>query len=627
MKVFTMLNKTLPFTLSASFLLLSSSLFAQQTNSETAQQEIEKVSVVSSRIVLPTNRLATSTTVLDEFDLQFQTALNVTDVLRQTPSVGVSNSGGLGKNTVLRVRGEEGFRTKLYIDNVELSDTSSPQVAPVFDDVLVDQLSRIEVLRGTQGLSYGADAGGVIALFTQEYTDGFSAAASASISRYDTQALSGNLAFGNETGNIFFSASTLSSDGFNAQTSDTSGELDGYDNQTFHFKGQVNITEQLQGALVVRQADADNEYDGCFDNTTFAPSNDCLTQAQQTTSRVSLSYTHENAKHEVAFNNTEIERRFINNGLFGFENSGSIEKFEYLGSAKWQQHDFIFGAELKEETLEGNTQTRDQNSIFAEWLGQFSHGISANLGVRLDDNDTFGKHNSLRAGLVKLIDYDTIDIKLKSSFGTGFRAPSLFEQAYNDGPFAFGDAANLQLKEENSQGVDVGIELLLGSGSSVEVVLFKQTIEDEIMFDAVGFQGYLQGQGESESQGVEIGAEHVFENGTSFWTNYTYNDATDTAQQQRLRRPKNKFNFGVRHAWLDDTLLVELNHRVVNDAVDIGGQELDDYTVTNISAKWQALENLSFTLGISNLFDSEYQEVVGFNSAQRSVSLSANLKL
>lgn len=622
-----MLNKTLPFALSASFLLLSQSLWAQQINSDAAKKDIEKVSVVSSRIALPTNRLATSTTVLDEFDLQLQTALNVTDVLRQTPSVGVSNSGGLGKNTVLRIRGEEGFRTKLYIDGVELSDPSSPQVAPVFDDLLLNQLSRIEVLRGTQGLSYGADAGGVIALFTQEYTDGFSAAATASVSRYDTQALSGNLGFGNDTGNIFFSASTLSSDGFNAQTSDTSGELDGYDNQTFHFKGQVNVTDQLKASLTVRQTDADNEYDGCFDNLTFAPSNDCLTEAKQTTSRASLSYTQESTQHELAFNKTDLERRFINNGLFGFENSGSIEKIEYLGSTKWQQHDFVFGAELKEETLEGNTQTRDQNSVFAEWLGQFNHGISANFGIRLDDNDTFGKHNSIRAGLVKFMNYETLDVKLKSSFGTGFRAPSLFEQAYNDGPFAFGEAAGLQLKEENSEGLDIGIELLLQTGSNIEVVFFKQSVEDEIMFDAVGFQGYLQAQGESESEGVELSAAHQFSNGVSLSTNYTYNDATDSAQQQRLRRPKNKFNVGIRNAWLNDSLVVELNHRIVNDAVDIGGQQLDDYTVTNISAKWHALENLSFTLGVSNLFDSKYQEVVGFNSAERAISLSANVSL
>jgi vitamin B12 transporter len=622
-----MSTSSLSLAASISFTLLSAHANAQSTTANHNMQEIEKVAVVSSRISLPTNRLSTSVTVLDELDLQLSSATNITDILRSTPSVGVSNSGGLGKNTVLRIRGEEGFRTKLYIDDVELSDVSSPQVAPIFDDMLVDNLSRVEILRGTQGLVYGADAGGIIALYSKQQQQGFHAGARVSVARYNTQGFSGTLAAGNENGNLFLSASTLSSDGFNAQTEDMSDEVDGYENQTIHFKGQVNLSEAIEAKVVVRQVVADNQYDGCFDNRTFAPTNQCVTEAQQKTLRASLAYTTDTFRHEISAHKTDVERRFLSNQQFGFANNGSIDKLEYLGSAKWRNYDLVFGAETRQETLDNEQVSRDQNSVFVEWLGSFSNSIYVNLGVRHDDNDTFGKHNSVRAGLVKQIQLTNLDIKLKTTYGTGFRAPSLFEQSYNDGPFAYGLAAGLQLTEETSEGLDVGFELDNRAGTLFEAVVFNQKIENEIVFDLSSFQGYLQTMGSSESKGLELNLQHGFNNGVELSANYTYNHATTNDDQRRLRRPRHKFNLGISKALIDDALKIAMNHRVVNDAVDIGGNDLDDYSITDVTARWQVAELLSITAGLSNLFDRDYQEVSGFNTAGRSLYVSASFSM
>ncbi|GAA0859985.1 TonB-dependent receptor plug domain-containing protein [Aliiglaciecola litoralis] len=599
----------------------------QQPETTPASQEIEKVSVVSSRISLPTNRLATSVTVLDEFDLQMQSTLSIADILRTTTSVGVSNSGGLGKNTVLRIRGEEGFRTKLYIDGVELSDTSSPQVAPIFDDVLVNQLSRVEILRGTQGLAYGADAGGVIALYTESQQQGLHGNIAVSASRYNTLGFTSNLSSGNDLGSLFLSASTLSSDGFNAQSSDLTEEKDGYHNKTVHFKGHVNLTDTLEAGFVVRQVNADNHYDGCFDNITFAPSNHCSSNAQQNTYRASLNYDSDAVRHHFAVDKTAVERRYFNNAQFSFNNSGSIRKLEYMGSVQWYNHDFVFGLDAREERLDSESIKRKQQGIFAEWLGDLNNGIYINLGLRHDDNDTFGTHDSVRVGLVKQLQFNTVDIKLKSTFGTGFRAPSLFEQNYNDGPFAFGDAAGLQLSEENSNGLDIGFELLTQFGSQFEMVWFEQEIENEIVFDLSGFQGYFQSVGSSSSEGVELSLHHAFDNGISVRANYTYNDTRDNNNERRLRRPKNKFNLSLRKSLINDLVTIELHHRIVNDAVDINSMELDDYSVTDISAQIRLSQGIMLNTGLTNLFDHNYQEVEGFNTAQRSLHVSLSVSL
>ncbi|GAB2692701.1 TonB-dependent receptor plug domain-containing protein [Aliiglaciecola aliphaticivorans] len=620
-----MQNKTTLIGLSVSLALASSNLYAQSNSQE--QQDIEKMTVVSSRIQLPTNRLATSVSVLDENDIEMQTAINVTEILRQTPSVGVSNSGGLGKSTAVRIRGEEAFRTKLYIDDVELSDTSSPQVAPIFDDVLINQLSRIEILRGTQGLSYGADAGGIISLYSKQPVKGFEASGTLAAGSFDTQIFNADIAAGNNSGSFFLSASKVESDGFNAKTSDDSGEKDAYDNQTVHFKGQLALTENIAASVVFRNVDAENQYDGCYDNATFALINSCTTEAEQQTVRGALSYQGSHSQHQLAYNKTDVDRDFFNNGEYGFSNSGSIDKFEYLGSLNWQQHDLVFGLEKETQEIENSDLSRDQKSLFVEWLGQFDNQLAFNLGYRFDDNDTFGKHNSVRLGAVKVLPFDFADVKFKTTYGTGFRAPSIYEQSYNDGPYAYGEAAGLQLAEENSEGLDLGVVIDTKNGLNAEMVFFKQYIENEIVFDLASYQGYLQSSGKSKSKGIETRVEQVFANGLRLWANYTYNDAEDSSGEARLRRPRNKFNLGIRHGWLDDKVSAELTYRSVRNAVDIAGAEIEDYQVTNLSARWQIVESVSIKAGVNNLFDEDYQEVNGFNTAGQNFFVSTTITL
>ncbi|BDX08344.1 TonB-dependent receptor plug domain-containing protein [Planctobacterium marinum] len=609
-------------TLCCAALLSSQATFAE----ENTDNSLEKITVVSAGIEQNINELSASVAVLNEEDLIGRYQLSVADTLRTVAGIHVSNSGGLGKNTVLRVRGEESFRTRLYVDGVELTDPTAPQLTPVLDDLLLNNVSRIELLKGPQGLIYGADAGGVVRVTTQETGEGLSGNIAAEFAGFGTQQYSASLNLGNKTSGIMLNVSDLSSDGINAQSTDVSGETDGYDNTTLHLKGQHQFNEQLGLQLVIRSTEGETQYDGCFDNTTFAPINNCVTESEQTSARLALQYRTEAMQHSLGYAITDVEKDFINNGEFGFGNEGEIRRLDYQGWYQLGADTISFGVDFKAEEDVLNSTDRDNKGYFVEWLSERFDNINLNLGVRYDDNDTFGSFTSWRGGINYLLPLQNQQsLRFKATWGTGFRAPGLFEQAYNDGPFAYGDAAGLQLKEETSQGYDLGLIHKVSANTWWSLTWFEQQIEDEILFDAVAFQGYLQTSGKSDSQGIEFETESTLSNGDKIWFNYTYMDSEDQAGNQRLRRPEQLANLGYQQEFNDGQTRWSLYAHLEKGAVDIGNMPLSNFVTVNGNIVWDLTATLTAQAYINNLFDREYTEVQGFNTQGRHLGVKLAL--
>jgi vitamin B12 transporter len=616
-------------TLCCALLFCTNTLQAQTTvqTSQNAPRGLETITVVSSKIATPLREIATSVTVINKEDIEARGNTSLADIMRHEVSVGVSNSGGIGKNTTLRIRGEDGFRTKVFMDGVEISDPTAPQATPIFDDILSNFVERIEILRGPQGLMYGADAGGVVSITTQQASPGLQGSVKAELGSFSTQLLVGELGFANDTGNIYLAASDFSSDGFNAQTSDTSNEKDGYENTSLHLKAGLNLAQDLQLNFVLRNVSSDNDYDGCYDNTTFALINQCRTDGENQTARLSLQYQHDSMGHTLGFAKTDIERDFFSNEQFSYGSEGEISKVDYTGFYDLKQHKIIWGADNETQKITSSKLEREQTGLYVEYQTSMQDSVFFTAGLRYDDNDTFGTHTSYRvsaAYLVPLAEQNML--KFKSTYGTGFRAPSLYEQDYNDGDFAYGDAAGLQLTEETSKGFDIGLELN-NPTQHASLVFFRQTIANEIFYDSVAYQGYLQNTSSSESQGAEFEFSQALTKQLSLWTNYTYNETHTTDKEPRLRRPKHQANVGLQQTWLSQSLHTNLLLNHTRDLFDIGGIPLDNYTVVNATATYQISPALKLNARINNLLDHNYQEVAGYNTAGLAFYLGIQAKL
>lgn len=606
-----------PVTVIALALAIATSWQAVAQNAAT-RDKLEEIVVTSSRVPMPLREIGTSVSVITEEEISQLGFNSLYEVLRTQPGVQVSNAGGAGAPSPLRIRGEEGYRTMMLLDGIDISDTSSPQIGPRVEQLLSSGVQRVEILRGPQGLMYGADAGGVVNITTIAPEEGFGGDLSAEGGRYGTRQFAGNVGGGNDTVDFNLSGADFKTDGFNARTDDNVlQDDDGYENTTAHGRFGWNATDKLRLGLVVHDIDATNDYDECYD-ADFMRIDDCRNKYNQQAWRVQGNYEIGRFNHELYSSNSDTERDFYSAGISTFKPEGSLERSGYLGSfSSSDALKLVYGVDLESESMnDGSIDTdRDQQGYYVEYQGGFNDRFFMTTGVRSDDNDDFGTHTSYRVSGAYLIDVAAGDLKLKATYGTGFRAPSLYEIAYNSGPFAYPPALDTQLSEEESEGFDVGLSWSNESGVYLESVYFDQTVNDEIYFDLVDYSGYLQSDGDTKSSGVElVGQSPLLE---SLWLsgNYTYNETETNSGSNRIFRPKHLANLGLNWQPLAGRLVLGLFVRMSRDAEGLEGEKLDNYEVVDLTASYNLFEGLDLYGRVENLLDEDYEEVPTYNNS------------
>ncbi|MES3008498.1 MAG: TonB-dependent receptor [Pseudomonadota bacterium] len=601
--------------------LASQHALAQNTAAESS--ELSEIIVTSSRIATPLRQVGTSVSVLTSEVLNARSNDSLLDILRSLPAVAVSNNGGDGQTTTLRIRGEEGYRTLTLLDGMKLSDPSVTQVQPQLEHLLSSGIERVEILRGPQGLSYGADAGGVVNISTRSSSNELRSTVDVLSGAFGTQQVNGNVSAGNDRGDFFVSASQLETDGFNTRKADSvTADDDGYDNTSLHARVGVNASENLRVELVHRDVAGESAYDGCFHPTNFSQVHDCDVDFEQQASRASATYEGASGTHSLAYARTATDRGYFTLGAPTYDFTGKSERWEYLGNATgFEAFNLVYGADLEEENNQGDT--RDQLGYFVEYLSDFSDALFLTAGVRRDESDDFGDHNSYRISGAYLIGMqNNAELKLRASLGTGFRAPSPYESAYNRGASARPPASLVSLTEETSAGYELGVEYYTPAGLHLEAVYFDQKIEDAIQFDLSAYSGYLQDVGKSTSEGVELSANLPLSAQLTLNSNYTYNKALRPDGSQRILRPKHLANLGLSWQSADERLQLSGFYRRSEDSVDslFGAPvALENYDVVDLSASFDLNRIFNVYVRVDNATDTDYEEVLGYNTAGRSV--------
>ena len=193
-----------------------------------------------------------------------------------------------------------------------------------------------------------------------------------------------------------------------------------------------------------------------------------------------------------------------------FGSEGTLEKWSYLGSyGSVDGTRVVYGVEQITESIDDGTfdTQRDKQGYYLEYQGNLDDQLFLTAGVRRDENDDFDGETTFRISAAYLVSTDSGQVKLRGAYGSGFRAPSLYEIAYNSGFFAYPPASEVSLSPETSAGHDLGVEWYGDNGLYLEATYFDQLINDEIYFDQASYSGYLQDSGETDSRGIELALE------------------------------------------------------------------------------------------------------------------------
>jgi vitamin B12 transporter len=594
---------------------------------------IEETVVVADRVDTAITSLAVSVNVLDRELISALGSATLPQLLKSQVGISTTQNGGIGAVSGIRVRGQDAFRTRVLIDGIDISDPSSPQIAPRMEHVLAPSLERVEVLRGTQGLLWGADAGGVISLTSRRATEQPSIAVSAERGGYgfETESIvasSGATYLGEMTAVL----NHVGMDGFNALKSDTQlADNDGYDNDSYRLSYTTPQWQGWSATISAREVDATTDYDGCgrFDESfSFISSNDCSDGYNNETRAVVVRHAGDGNSTQISVSESDSDRAYFTDGLFQFALKGSNEQMSASHNRTLtENYDLTVGVDLDEQSYDdgfGTARSRDNKAIFMN-VRRATDKVTLSAAVRTDDNDDFGRFTSWRITALTETGFD--GVAFKTAYGTGFRAPSPYEVGSNQSPFALPEARETALKEEQSEGWEMGLR---GNQNhlSWELTYFDQEVSDAIVYSynpALFAGGYLQIPGTSQFSGVEATAAWEIGEGVTL-EGFVTDLSTDDANGNDLPyRPETTAQVSARYsaAKIDWLLLA----RYTSDRSDGFGTRLNEYTVMDGSFRYAITDELNVSVRAENVTNEGYSDIVGYRSAGRTFYVGLNVSI
>ncbi len=589
-------------------------------------KRLDTMVVTATRTEQELRNTGSAMTVISAQDIANRQLYTVAELLRTVPGVDVVQNGGIGRTTSVFIRGATSGQTLVLLNGIEMNDPSSPSSGFDFADLTVDDIERIEILRGPQSTLYGSDAiGGVINIITRKGRGKPRFSLLGEGGSFDSYKVGGSVSGATELLNYNLTVNHLRSRGFSAADEDLAGntEKDGYRNTTVDTGLGVTPLENFKIQWNLRYTDADKQLDNCgganCDNL-FRKNN---TQQLYTGLNGELSLFEGLWEQQLSVAYTSSNRQDYDQSPGAF-----IPFSEFDGNkikVNWQ-HDLhlldfntlTLGFADEEEWMSTDSISRKSQNTAGYYLQDQVNlwdRSYTTAGVRYDDNNRFGGKTTWR--VTQLFAIDEIGTRFKGSYGTGFKTPSLFQLFAPADPF-FGPIGNPDLKPETSRGWDAGFTQTLWD----EQVLFGASYFNNHFEDLIGFTSGFNNIDRASSKGVESYIEINPLPGLTLRGNYTYTKTLDDSTGLvRLRLPRNKGSVNINYNFLEHAN-INLNVLVVGDRADVDFSSfpfrrvtVPGYTVVNLAGSYEVNQYLKTYLRIDNLFNKQYQEVFGFGTS------------
>jgi vitamin B12 transporter len=574
---------------------------------------VGEVVVTAAKIEEAIEETTSDVIVIKSEDIKKMNTQFVSDVLKGISELNIVQNGGAGKQAAVILRGGNTEHTIVMIDGVKVKSTTTGTFD--FSGLNVDDIERIEIVKGPQSTIYGSEAmAGVVNIITKKGKGAPKIAASFEAGSYGTYKPSATVSGGFKGLDYRLTATYFNSDGISSAKKGT--ENDGYENASISGKLGFKPTDKTDIELSGRYYYDRSELDafGSDDLNYVQHGNHHMLSGKGKLylfdiweQVLSLSTVEDSLKYrdpDTSWNNADIITEM---------NTVDWQNNLYISEA----YTLTLGAEFREESGENKGVFDESVNNKALYLNNkaklLNDDLVLNAGLRMDDHETFGEETTWRVGAVYNV--KPASLTIKTSYGTGFRAPTLNELFYND---PWGSSGNLNLRPEKSSSWEIGIEKeIVKDRASLSLTYFDQKYDDLIDWVEAPPGSWLyspQNISKAEVKGFEAGASAKVTDDVTVRSSYTYLDTEDKETGERLRRrPEDKVSISAEYSGEPVTLFAKyIFVGKVLESASVG--DLGSYSLVNLSGTYKFKKGISLFARVENLLDEDYETAGGYNT-------------
>lgn len=562
-----------------------------------------------------------ATTVITRSDIEASGAIDLPALLLGLSGVEVSQTGGYGAQSAIRLRGAEADHTLVLVDDLRVNSVSSGTTA--IEHLAIDDIERIEIVRGNVSSVYGSEAiGGVVRIFTRLGRGEVKPRAAIALGTDDFRNINAGIGGELKPGLRFdFSAGQTRSGGFSSVRRQyipapwVFDSADADDDQTrnthFNFRFSHQISDRLNWGLSARQNRADVDYDGSFSN-----------HAEQNLAAYSL---YVQGKPLENWNSRLIAGRStdeLDNDWNGFATGRYYTRIDQLS---WENtydmggHRLRFGVDAQDQQLSSDqvysTTGRRAVSAYAG-AGVKLGAHDFDLSVRHDRYSDFGGHTTGRAAYGYRF---TPGLKLHGAVGTAFKAPTFNDLYLDYPPFYY---SNPDLKPERAQSAELGLNYAY-AGQFVQATLFFTRTRDMVAIDPVTYSTTVN-LDRARNRGFELAWNGKLA-GLNARAALTLQNPEDASTGQTLLRRAQRFgSFALtgragKLGWRTEVVAAGPHPDV--HVSNFTRTSVPGFAALNLSADYALKPGWKLGARVINALDAEYSLVHGYATPGRQVRL------
>lgn len=632
------------------FTLVTAFAYAQEQDTQKVTT-LDEVVVSDTKFAQSKEKSGKIIEVITADDLAKKQGQNLANVLSQVAGVEINGNQSFGgKNLGYYIRGGRNRQTAIYIDGVPVTDASGINLEYDLRLISVDQIEKIEIMKGASSTLYGTGAAtGVINITLKKSVQ---------------KEISGNAYINLGTQNTSETSKTSAQDfnqGFSVNgtikkisylTSLNSTETKGmseaagtnYEEDTFSrvnvmqkigFKANDQLSFDVFGAYDRIKNTFDNSYSGSTSNSDDLNNNSFSEQF-----RIGFlpKYKYTNGEFAINAGASTVARNINISNTW----SGTIDNYMYTGRTvsidAFNKYNFskelflVLGTQFQYFDMtqfDAYTDVAREGAKFnlidpyTTLVYNSNFGLNINAGARFNTHSEYG--NQVVYNFNPSYSFQNLPLKVLASYSTAFITPSLYQ--------LYGPYGNLNLTPEENATAEFGFETqLLDKKLTINAVGFYREEENTIgfYFNPITFaSNYVNVAGTYNAKGVETTVRYTFSERFNIGGNYTF-----TQVEEPLSRliPKHKGNIDMNYSFKRGTFGV--NYQYVDQRNDAYYDatifattpvELAAYQLVNSSVSYQLLPNRLTVFGaVTNILNEEFQEVIGYNTRGRNFKLGLN---